>query len=415
MEIKSGEIKVAPKQVYWIEAPLDIDPEVHIELLKKDIFLIAKTWSEFLEESVVFNKRSVYIFHMDNILRKGRTAEAKKELFKEVTSTVIHKLQKQAVMHTATIQEQVRDRFLQSGIYYLEKNPTDSASIISLVLQSVTLTIPDNNRERAFVRIIPEAKTAPSVRVRLKNAGAIQEEGRLKDFSLGGLGIQLSEEKNIMYPVRSWVEVYLLFPRAPVRVKQALVTRWVPETREVGLQFQVTDDSMIEPNYARIYTSLIHKYLSTILHGRQEAPAEAEPDKEEMVPQMSASDLYYQGLSYFSAENFEEAKKVFESILRIRKFDSTKDVLFREKAQFSLSQTLRKMGQHLVAKTTLEDFIRKHPSSENYFPALMLAVEMDLEKNQTEQAKARLREVIKDDHDRARKKKAEAMLSQLGG
>jgi len=68
---------------------------------------------------------------------------------------------------------------------------------------------------------------------------------------------------------------------------------------------------------------------------------------------------YYEALSLFSQERYEEAINIYKSILEVKKFKDSSTVKFAEKAMFEMGRTYMKLEKYTEAIETFSNLIKK--------------------------------------------------------
>lgn len=77
----------------------------------------------------------------------------------------------------------------------------------------------------------------------------------------------------------------------------------------------------------------------------------------------SISQIYYDGLNYFSQGNYQKAIETFQQILQTKKFSNQQEMEFLEKAAFEEARCYLKLGQLDVSMQKFSLFLKKYPRS----------------------------------------------------
>ncbi len=92
-------------------------------------------------------------------------------------------------------------------------------------------------------------------------------------------------------------------------------------------------------------------------------PATSEPEKPEVLKKESegidVTKKYYEGLSLFSQEKYEDAINIYKSILEIKRFKNASTAKFAEKAMLELGKTYMKLEKYTDAIETFSNLIKK--------------------------------------------------------
>jgi tetratricopeptide (TPR) repeat protein len=100
--------------------------------------------------------------------------------------------------------------------------------------------------------------------------------------------------------------------------------------------------------------------------------AAGQPKQEFKVKGVEISKKYFDGLSMFSQEKFEDAIRLFDEVLAEKTLTSDADIKFLEKSAFEKGRCLMKLERFPDAITELTNLVKKYQKSDNIKEALFL-------------------------------------------
>lgn len=273
MVYSRGEIIISPKSIYWIETPVSFNENDRIELLKRDVLLI--NYDGDIKEIVKLkekdNKYSGYFFNLDGILSKNHIKGDKIYIFCEKLAQYIgNYLKKRSLVYTTILDNKLVEIFKKFGVHFFEKNLNDKRVAISAILKLIHPFFAENDKiERAYLRLnlLPMKYNLTIINLKHNN---VSINGVLKDLSLNGMGIIISEEDKIdQIKLKDVIEVKLTLKSSILKISKAIITRVDQNKFEVGLIYNITDSSMVREDYASMLTGIIYNWIKEILreHG----------------------------------------------------------------------------------------------------------------------------------------------------
>jgi hypothetical protein len=269
MEIRNGEILVAPRTIFWVEMPEVIGEHDRVELLKNDIFIIRHSGDikELVKLKEKTGKYSAFFYNLDGILNKNHIKhQTSYDFLRKVAKLIKSITPERAFVHTTIIDNRITELFRNEGIIYIEKNLYDK----KVALQSMaTLIQPffnhENGKERSSVRLDLSASKYKVVMSKITDP-TVSSEGCLKDLSVNGMLLLLHNKEDVAkYGIRNVIELKLHINNSILKISNAIVTRLVEETGEVGISYNINDGRMIREDYASYLTSLIYNWLKEVV------------------------------------------------------------------------------------------------------------------------------------------------------
>lgn len=274
---EKADILIAPKTIYWIGMPEDIEFKDKIELLKRD-FLI---YGCDLEEVDALHKKAdeyaAYVFNLDQIMNYGMYSNLKDPIVVgEGVIKLIKKMQTgRIVVHTSIIDQELEALFKNEKVPLIQKNLGLRRVALSTVFKVLTpLFAKDNQIHRSYVRLSINQQLKYTVKVSIikEKPHALEPEIKLdaylKDISMNGVGIYFSEEnsENLnKLKLRQKAALEIQIPHNTLVIKSAIVTRMHEPTLEAGFHFNHANHAMIDENNTNTLSGLIYQYLKEIL------------------------------------------------------------------------------------------------------------------------------------------------------
>jgi len=277
MVYSRGEVIITPKSIYWIDTPVSFNENDRIELLKRDVLLInydgdIKEIAKLKEKD---NKYSGYFFNLDGILSKNHIKGDTLYGFVEKLAQYIGSyINKRSLVYTTILDKKLVEIFKKHQVHFFEKNLNDKKIAISTIIKLIYPFFSENNKlERAFVRLNLLPMKYSLIITNLKQSH-VTINGTLKDLSLNGMGIIISEKNKIeKIKLKDVVEVKLSLKTSIIKISKAIVARVDQNKFEAGLIYNITDSTMIREDYASILTGIIYNWIKEIIkeHGEIKA------------------------------------------------------------------------------------------------------------------------------------------------
>lgn len=256
-------ITTQPKCFIWIDREPAISDFLRVELLKHDI-LLKKDYSSNIETLLKkHNERKGYLFSLDGFIQLTE-AKRQPDVFAKANDYLMiiqNFVKNRSIVYTSYIDTKIEALFKSNNIPIIMKNLNDEKHALQLLKK---ISIPffeksDSRMNRGFLRLI------------LKDAGIkadlyIQEkykiECTLKDISMGGVGFYIKAQELERFSIKGLIHMKIYIPRHVIRIKAAVVIRIDEETKEVGCQFNIDDERMVDPAEGKTLSN----FLLTQIH-----------------------------------------------------------------------------------------------------------------------------------------------------
>ncbi|MCK4798753.1 MAG: hypothetical protein KAT05_15355 [Spirochaetes bacterium] len=269
MEYQKGEIHISPKTIFWVEMPDNIKDHDKIELLKKDILLVK--CSGVIQELVKLreknSKSSAFFYNLDQILHENHIKNSEAFNFLHKIVQFIKTLSpEKTLVHTTIIDKKISELFRDEGIIYVEKNLNDKKIAESTILALIHPLFSEHNKvKRSFLRLnlLPM-----KYKVAISNIsrGSPVIKGCLKDLSLNGMGIVLNDKNELnFFSLKNLIEIKIFIRDSILTISKAFITRVDDEKIEIGVNYDISDNSMVREDYATYLTGLIYNWIKELL------------------------------------------------------------------------------------------------------------------------------------------------------
>ncbi len=269
MQFDNGEILISPKTIYWFEMPVTITDYEKIELLKKDVLLI--NYESDLESMFnikdKINELTAFFYNYDNILYKNKIPEENKYVFSEKFIGIIKEFNFQNnLVHTTHIDNKLSKLFKNHGLIYLEKNLNDKRIAINIISALIHPFFSNNLKiKRSFLRL----NLAPmkyNLLIRNKKNNAVVINGFIKDLSLNGMGIYISNIEDFdKINLKDFLELKISIKQSIIKISNAFVSRVNKDSMEIGITYDINNSKMIREDYATYLTSLIYNWIKDLI------------------------------------------------------------------------------------------------------------------------------------------------------
>jgi hypothetical protein len=265
-----GEIKIAPKIIYFVELPSTFGEEEKLDLLKRDILVVEKDGNIDTLPSLFKNntKNTAFFYNLENILLKNRVK--KEELYTFAANMAMfikNYMPDKSVVHTSFIDDNISFIFRSEGIPYIEKSLTDKKVIYNTILSCVKpLFIENQKMLRSSLRLNLIQNKFRAEIINLTDKLYSPVEGYIKDLSLNGIGLILKNKEEIrLFKLKDNLQIKLYLNRSIIKIDLSIATRIFSDHGEIGVSFNITDDHMIRDEYANRLTSIIYSWMKNVI------------------------------------------------------------------------------------------------------------------------------------------------------
>lgn len=265
MDFQEIEIFIAPLKLYWIGMPHSPTiKSMEVELLKRDILVVDCTLRNIEEcDYKDIQTKPAMLINLDLIF----TREREKAKAYRYLSGLIERLKKlnivHVIFHTTHIDHQIKQIINKRGYILLEKNLYDINQSIPIISQFAhKFHIGNDKSFRSYLRL--QLKDQYQVRVNLQHLQFPDKSftATLKDLSLSGLGVILTQEPDVTYfRTKSIVRAKIVFDRGVITINNAIVQRVDDKNHEVGLYFNLSDHNMINEHDANTISQIIYRII----------------------------------------------------------------------------------------------------------------------------------------------------------
>jgi len=265
MDYASKGITATPNIINWVEMPKSLGEPEYIELFKKSILLQNHSGliSKILALQSDLEKDAICFFNLDKILLKNNIPRYNEMAFVRKIAPLLSKLfEYRALVHTNIINDRFGDIFRSEGIAYIQKNLEDKRRAYSTILDMIRPYFSLNNKLlRAYLRITLEASDY-KVQIMKHGKYIIPFEGKLKDISLNGVGIKLNRVYDVnFFDLKDVASVIVYIRHYLIQIKAGVITRVDPDTKEIGINFDINNKKMVGPMVADTISKLIYHYI----------------------------------------------------------------------------------------------------------------------------------------------------------
>ncbi len=273
MSAAHRQISVIPKIISWFGMPSHIGEQEKFELLKRDIFLHDARFEQLPGLWAINSRFTAYAFNLDRILeflpfpRLSGVMVLARRLIQFISGFCPHN----ALVHTRILNKDIRYLFEESGISLYQENLEYKPKALSLLHNHLLpiLTI-ENRPVRKFIRVGFEKTHDYRVTLKLDTDGYEEQiSGILKDLSLNGAGITLNDHRALRrLPLRTPVKAAIRHAQTHFQIATAFVTRRDENSREVGINFNIQDESFIARHDAIVLSRIIYGSLQEFTSGK---------------------------------------------------------------------------------------------------------------------------------------------------
>ncbi|MCS6985759.1 MAG: PilZ domain-containing protein [Leptospiraceae bacterium] len=262
---------VAPKVISWFGLPSCFGEQERFELLKRDIFLHEARFEDLSGLWAINSRFTAYAFNLDKILeylpfpRLAGVMVLAKRLIDYICKFCPHN----SIVHTRILNEEVREIFREHGIVVLQQNLDYRPKAFEVLRRKLfPLIHPEERPVRKFVRVhfTEDLGCRATIKIEEKEGLEIFIPGILKDLSLNGAGIRVPDSRLFRrLALRTPVRVYIRHGQANFQIATAFVTRRDEEKREVGINFNIADETFISHHDAHILSRVVYSHLHEFL------------------------------------------------------------------------------------------------------------------------------------------------------
>ncbi|MCB1145241.1 MAG: PilZ domain-containing protein [Leptospiraceae bacterium] len=267
MKITEDGVTATPKILSWFGLPSHIGERERFEFLKRDIYIHEARFDELPGLWAINGRYTGFAFNLDRILeylpfpRLAGVMVLAKKLIRYISGFCPHN----CLVHTRILNEDLKELFAEAGIPFYQQNLEYRPNAWLLIRKKLLPVIAADDRPiRKFVRVSFPAYFDYRVTIRVeKNHREIPVTGKLKDLSLNGLGARLNESRSLrQLQLRDHVKVFVRNAQNSIQIANAFVTRRDEATREVGLNFNIADESFIARPDAVCLSRAVYNGLS---------------------------------------------------------------------------------------------------------------------------------------------------------
>lgn len=273
MRLSDGLVTTSPKLIFVVDMGVRFLKEDLLELLKKDVLVEELEGFERHLERIqdLVDPYTGFLINIDPIFHELKTtSQASRVVFSELLGRIRRLSPGRTLVFTSQIHPDVAYMFRSEGIGYIEKRIFDRHELQNIILNVVPPFFAERNRlVRNYLRVSVEERKIP---IKLQNihdgtSWGPPFEGILKNLSLNGLNVVLREASDAeCFVTGDTVFVDFFLENLPVRISRALVSRVIPQQREVCLYFDIDNPSMINDRNAGIisqfFYSILHRVIS---------------------------------------------------------------------------------------------------------------------------------------------------------
>ncbi len=250
-------VTASPKCLIWIDREPAISDSLRVEMLKTDILLAKTKHEEIHQLKQKHTDTKFYLFSLDGFINQ---AGAKKEydLFAKANdySLVIENfIKNRSVVYTSYIDPKVEAHFKRNKIPIVMKNLNDDAIAIGFLKKISEIFFPagEARLQRGFLRLVMKDQ---SVKADIHIDDKRKISAIVQDISLNGAGFMVDPRFLDLIPPKSLVVIKFYIPRFVIRIKKAVIVR-AGQTGEVGVQFNIDDERMVDPLEVKTLSSFV--------------------------------------------------------------------------------------------------------------------------------------------------------------
>ncbi len=276
MEYSGGEIVASPKMLYWLQVPACIGEADKIELLKRDILILDHD-SELTSIPAIREKiseHSLFFYNLDSIFIRNRVKQSDYLSISNNIATFVNSfLPDKSIVHTSIIDPSISKVFKNKKILFVEKNFHDRKVAINAALKLTGFVFQKNSTpQRSYIRLNLLHKRHKVEIVSLSNP-TLTIHGFLKDLSLNGLGLVLSDSEQMgCINTKNVIQLKIFMNQQILKINTAIVMRKVVDKNEIGVCYNINDSKMIREDYASKLTGVIYLWIKDYMKNAANNP-----------------------------------------------------------------------------------------------------------------------------------------------
>ncbi len=250
-------VTASPKCVMWIDREPAISDSLRAEMLKTDVLLTKTKHKEIHRLLKKHNDTKFYLFSLDGFINQAGVRK-ESDLFAKANdySLVIENFVKdRSVVYTSYIDPKVEGMFKRNRIPIVIKNLNDDAIAIGFLNKLSEFFFPagEARLQRGFLRLVMKDQ---SVKADIHIDDKRKISVIVRDISLNGAGFMADPRFLDLIPPKSLVMIKIYIPRFVIRIKKAVIVR-VGQTGEMGVQFNIDDERMVDPLEVKTLSSFM--------------------------------------------------------------------------------------------------------------------------------------------------------------
>lgn len=268
MGYQSGEVKISPNTLYWIQMPVSIGETDKIELLKKDILLIDCNYgigdlAKLVEKQ---GKNVAFFYNLDRIFQKSKI-ENEYSISQNLASFISKYSPDKSIVHTTIIDEKIKNIFRDEGLIYIEKNFNDKQGAVGTVMDLIKPLFSEKDMiRRSFLRInlFPDTK----YKIEITSQRLVDPiMGNLKDLSLNGMGLILLDKNDTnKFDLKETISIKIYTPSSILKIPMAFITRKDEHNSEIGVNYNIENRSMVKDETSSFLMKIIYKWIQDIIN-----------------------------------------------------------------------------------------------------------------------------------------------------
>lgn len=267
-----------PKTIKWFEMPAFIGEDDQIEFLKRDVLVVNcdGAINKIFNTSKSDNQNSIFFFNFDKILLRNNLKIKDCLAFAPNFIQAVQALEPtKSLVHTKIIDSRLGDIFKTEGISFIEQNLEDRTKAFNVTLKLIKPFFSQNNEVvRSFVRVNLYPMKYKVELIDFSNK-TILATGVLKDISLNGIGLVLSSKDAAkQFNLKDKLTIKLYLRGSYIKINLGFLTRLDREKLELGVTFNINEQSMVGMLDADKISKIIYKYIKQeiLLAGKNMAP-----------------------------------------------------------------------------------------------------------------------------------------------
>lgn len=275
MRLNQDEIAASPKLIFSVDMNVQLHREDVLDLLKRDILVeeINDLDHHYDRIRKIADPYTALVFNLDLVIRDIR---ANPKALKHLAAELIRRLNAlspgKTLVITSYINPEVAYMFRSEGIAYVEKIVLDQRDLQNIILNLVPPFFTEKNRlVRNFLRINVLAR---DIAVEIQNTydgkgwGPLLT-GRIKDISLNGMNVVFEDADSVAcFAERDNVFLKFSLNEHPIRIFRAIVSRLLPDQKELCLYYDLLNPSMVNDLNATFLSNFVYGYLHKIVEFR---------------------------------------------------------------------------------------------------------------------------------------------------